>query len=88
MAGAPQTAIKVAVENERSGPGGAAGRDVDRGLWMHVGVVALALGAVPVAARVIGDGLVPATETRITMTAEGCSAAADDSVHHLAVLKR
>ena len=50
--------------------------------------VALALGAVPVAARVIGDGLVPATETRITMTAEGCSAAADDSVHHLAVLKR
>src|ERR1700753_1632670 len=48
--------------------------------------VALALGAVPVAARVIGDGLVPATETLITMTAQSRRAATDDSVHHLAVL--
>ena len=50
--------------------------------------VALALGTVPVAARVIGDGLVSAAETLIAMTAERCRAAADDSVHHLAVLKR
>ena len=49
--------------------------------------VALALGTVPVAARVIGDGLMSAAQTLIAMTAERRRAATDDSVHHLAVLR-
>jgi len=48
--------------------------------------VALALGAVPVAARVIGDGLMSAAGASIAMTTQRCRAATDDSVHHLAVL--
>jgi hypothetical protein len=48
--------------------------------------VALALGTVPVATRVIGDGLMAAAKTLIVMTTQSCGAATDDSVHHLAVL--
>ena len=49
--------------------------------------VALTLGAVPVAARVIGDGLMPAAGASIAMTAKSRRAATDDGVHHLAVLR-
>jgi hypothetical protein len=43
----------------------------------------LTLGAVPVAAGVIRDGLVAAVYARITMTAEGGGAAARDGIEHL-----
>src|SRR5205814_3169923 len=36
----------------------------------------LTLGAVPIATRIIGDGLIPATRASIAMPAEGGSAAA------------
>jgi hypothetical protein len=45
----------------------------------------LTLGAVPVAAGVIRDGLVPAVYARIAMTAEGSGAAARDGIEHLAL---
>ena len=48
--------------------------------------VALALGAMPVAARVIGDGVMSAAGASIAMTTQRCRAAADDGVDHLAVL--
>jgi hypothetical protein len=48
--------------------------------------VALALGAVPVAARVIRDGLMATAGAPIAMTAQSCRATTDDGVHHLAVL--
>jgi len=48
--------------------------------------VALALGAVPVATRVIRDGLIPAAKTLIAMASQGRSAATDDGLHDLAVL--
>src|SRR6266851_2451588 len=48
--------------------------------------VALALGTVPVATRVIGDGLMSAAGASIAMTSERRRAATDDGVHHLAVL--
>jgi hypothetical protein len=48
--------------------------------------VALALGTVPVATRVIGDGLMAAAKTLIVMTTKSRGVATDDSVHHLAVL--
>src|ERR1700733_349606 len=48
--------------------------------------VALALGAVPVAARVIGDGLMSAAGASIAMAAKRSCAATDDGVDHLAVL--
>ena len=45
----------------------------------------LTLGAVPVAAGVIRDGLVPAVYAGVAMTAEGSGAAARDGVEHLAL---
>src|ERR1700679_949667 len=48
--------------------------------------VALALGTVPVAARVIGDSLMTAAQTLIAMASESRSAATNDSIHDLAVL--
>ena len=48
--------------------------------------VAPALGAVPVPARSIGDGLLPAAGRPSAMTTERRRAATDDGVHHLAVL--
>ena len=44
---------------------------------------ALALGAVPVAAAVVGDAAVAAVLARLDMTAEGCGAAGLDRRHHL-----
>jgi len=70
--------------------------DVEVGLGQQLGGargqpsgtgVALTLGAVPVAARIIGDGLVSAAGASIAMTTQGRRAATDDSVHHLAVLE-
>jgi hypothetical protein len=49
--------------------------------------VALALGAVPVAARVIRDGQMSTAEALITMAAERRRTTVDDRVHHLAVLE-
>src|SRR5215831_11554140 len=49
--------------------------------------VALALGAVPVAARVIRDGEMSTAEALITMTTERCRTAVEDRVHYLAVLE-
>ena len=51
-----------------------------------VASVRLSLGTVPVAARVIGDGLMSAAGASIAVTAERRGAATDDGVHHLAVL--
>src|ERR1700678_4054227 len=48
--------------------------------------VALALGTVPVAARVIGDSLIAAAQTLVAMASESRSAATNDSIHDLAVL--
>ncbi len=48
--------------------------------------VALALGAMPVAARVIGDGLMSAAGASIAMSSKRRRSATDDGVHHLAVL--
>ena len=48
--------------------------------------VSLALGAVPVAAGVVRDGLMTAAGALIAMTAQSRSAAADDGVEHLAML--
>jgi hypothetical protein len=45
----------------------------------------LTLGAVPVAAGVIRDSLVPAVYARIAMTAEGGGAAAREGIEHLAL---
>ena len=47
--------------------------------------VGLALGAVPITARVIGDGLVSALRTLIAMTTERCRATASDGVEDLAL---
>jgi hypothetical protein len=47
--------------------------------------VGLALGAVPVAARVIRDGLVSAVRTLIAMTTERCRATASNGVEDLAL---
>ena len=48
--------------------------------------VALASWAMPVAARVIGDGSVPAVRASITMPAQGSGAATRDRIEHLEVL--
>jgi hypothetical protein len=48
---------------------------------------ALALGAVPVAAAVIGDPLMAAVFTSLDMTAQGCRAAMLDRRHDLEMLK-
>jgi hypothetical protein len=47
--------------------------------------VGLALGAVPITARVIRDGLVSALRTLIAMTTERCRATASDGVEDLAL---
>ena len=47
--------------------------------------VSLALGAVPVATRVIRNGLMSAAYTLIAMSTKGCSAASHDGIEHLAV---
>src|ERR1019366_3815294 len=69
--------------------------DVEVGYWQQFGGargqplgtgVALALGTVPVAAGVIGDGLMSAAQTLIAMASESSRAATDDSVHDLAML--
>ncbi len=52
-----------------------------------VASVPLTLGAVPVAAGVIGDGLVSAAGATVAMSAERRRAATHDRVHHLAVLR-
>jgi hypothetical protein len=48
--------------------------------------VSLALGAVPVAAGVVRDGLMTAAAALIAMTAESRGAAARDGVEHLTML--
>jgi len=48
--------------------------------------VAQASWAVPVAARVIGDGGVPAVRAPIAMTAQGSGAAARDRIEHLQLM--
>jgi hypothetical protein len=48
--------------------------------------VSLALGAVPVTAGVVRDGLMTAAIAQIAMTAQSRSAAAGDGVEHLTML--
>ena len=48
--------------------------------------VSLALGAVPVAAGVVRDGVMAAATALIAMTAQSWSAAAGDGVEHLTML--
>jgi hypothetical protein len=47
----------------------------------------LALGAVPVAAAVVGDALVAAVRAGLDMTAQGCGAASRDRRHDLELLQ-
>ena len=47
----------------------------------------LALGAMPVTARVVGNGLMTAAWTGVEMATQGCCTAVLDSTEHLQLLK-